>query len=50
MPNQKLALEWFSFAEKNFETAILLNKENHYTDVIAIDVQQALETHLSGPS
>lgn len=46
MPNQKLALEWFSFAEKNFETALLLNKENHYTDVIAIDVQQAVEKAL----
>ena len=43
MPNQKLALEWFSFAEKNLETALLLNRENHYTDVIAIDVQQAVE-------
>lgn len=43
MPKQKLALEWFSFAEKNLETAVLLNKENHYTDIIAIDIQQAVE-------
>jgi HEPN domain-containing protein len=46
MPNQKLALEWLSFAEKNLETALLLNKENHYTDVIAIDIQQAVEKAL----
>jgi hypothetical protein len=33
MPNKKIANEWISFAEKNLETAILLNRENHYTDV-----------------
>lgn len=46
MPNQRLAREWFSFAEKSLETALLLNRENHYTDVIAIDVQQAVEKAL----
>ncbi len=46
MPNRKLALEWLSFAEKSLETALLLNRENHYTDVIAIDVQQAVEKAL----
>jgi len=46
MPNKKLALEWLSFAEKNLETALLLNKANHYTDVIAIDIQQAVEKAL----
>jgi len=46
MPNQKIAREWFSFAEKNLETALLLNRENHYTDVIAIDIQQAVEKAL----
>jgi len=43
MPNKKLALEWLGFAEKNLETAKLLNKHNHYTDVIAIDIQQSIE-------
>ena len=43
MPNKKLASEWFEFAVRDFETAILLNRENHYTDVIAVDVQQAIE-------
>ena len=43
MPKQNFALEWFGFAEKSLETAILLNRENHYTDVIAVDVQQAVE-------
>ena len=46
MPNQKLAKEWLKFSERNLETAILLNKENHYTDVIAIDIQQAVEKAL----
>ncbi len=43
MPNKKLALEWLSFAERNLETAKLLNSHNHYTDVIAIDIQQSVE-------
>lgn len=43
MPNKKLALEWLSFAERNLETAKLLNRHNHYTDVIAIDIQQSVE-------
>jgi len=46
MPNQKLACEWFRFAEKNLETALLLNKEKHYTDVIATDIEQAVEKAL----
>ncbi len=46
MPNKKLASEWFRFAEKNLETALLLFKEEHYTDVIAIDIQQAVEKAL----
>jgi len=46
MPNQKLALEWFLFAHKNLETAQLLMRENHYTDVIAFDLQQAIEKAL----
>jgi HEPN domain-containing protein len=43
MPNWKIANEWLSFAIKSLETAILLNRENHYTDVIAVDIQQAIE-------
>ena len=43
MPNKKIAIEWLDFARKNLETAILLNRENHYTDVISIDIQQAIE-------
>ncbi len=46
MANKKLALEWFDFARKNLETAILLYKANHYTDVISIDIQQSIEKAL----
>jgi len=46
MPNRKLANEWLAMARKNLETAILLNRENHYTDVISIDVQQSVEKTL----
>jgi len=43
MPNRKLASEWLEFAKKSYETAMLLNKEQHYTDVIAVDIQQTIE-------
>jgi HEPN domain-containing protein len=46
MPNLKLAEEWLAFAAKSLETAILLYRENHYTDVIAIDIQQTVEKSL----
>lgn len=46
MSNLKLAEEWLVFAAKSLETAILLNRENHYTDVIAIDIQQTVEKSL----
>ncbi len=46
MPNQILSLEWYDFARKNLETAKLLYRENHYTDVISIDIQQAVEKAL----
>lgn len=46
MPNKKIANEWLLFSKKSIETAILLNNEKHYTDVIAIDIQQAIEKAL----
>jgi len=46
MPNKKLASEWVEFAVRDLETAILLDRENHYTDVIAVDIQQAIEKAL----
>ena len=33
MHNFKMAMEWLVFAEKSLETAKLLYRENHYTDV-----------------
>ncbi|WP_297087915.1 hypothetical protein [uncultured Draconibacterium sp.] len=41
MPNTTYALEWLRFARKNLETAKLLICEHHYTDSIAIEIQQA---------
>ncbi len=43
MPNKTYALEWMELACKNMETARLLIRENHYTDSIAIEIQQAIE-------
>jgi HEPN domain-containing protein len=43
MHNINLAKEWLVFAEKSLETAKLLYRENHYTDVIAVDIHQTIE-------
>ncbi len=46
MPNLFIAKEWLEHSGKNLETAILLYKADHYTDVIAIDIQQSIEKAL----
>jgi HEPN domain-containing protein len=43
MPNKTYALEWLDRSKRNLDTAVLLFSHNHYTDVIAIDIQQTLE-------
>ena len=43
MPNQTYALEWLNFANRNLQTARLLIRENHFTDSIAIEIQQTIE-------
>jgi len=43
MPNKTYALEWLEISKRHLETAILLFSHNHYTDVIAIEIHQALE-------
>ncbi len=43
MPNKPYATEWLDISKRNLETAVLLFKHNHYTDVIAIDIHQTLE-------
>ena len=46
MPNKSYAQEWFSIALRNFETAKLLQQHSHYTDIIGIEIQQAVEKAL----
>ena len=46
MPNRTYALEWIDLARKNLETAKLLFRENHYTEIIAIEIQQSIEKML----
>ena len=43
MPNQTYANEWLEFARRNLDTARLLYHENHYTDIIAIELHQTIE-------
>ncbi len=43
MPNQTYALEWLEIAGRNLETADVLLKQDHYTDIIAIEIHQTIE-------
>ncbi|MBA7542517.1 hypothetical protein ES705_34840 [subsurface metagenome] len=43
MHNRKYAIEWIDFARRNLDTAKLLFQENHYTDIIAIEIHQTIE-------
>lgn len=43
MPNTTYALEWLELSRRNLETAKLLFRENHYTDIIAVELHQSVE-------
>lgn len=46
MGNKVYALEWLQFALRNLITAQHLFEVNHFTDIIVIDAQQAIEKTL----
>jgi len=46
MANKPYALEWLRFAYRNLLTAQHLFSVDHFTDIIVIDLQQALEKML----
>lgn len=43
MGNKIYALEWLRFASRSLITAIHLFEVNHFTDIIVVDAQQAIE-------
>ena len=43
MANKQYALEWLELAKHNLEAADLLFNSEHYTDVIGIEIHQAIE-------
>lgn len=43
MANKQYAQEWLELAKHNLEAAELLYDSEHYTDVIAIEIHQAIE-------
>ena len=43
MPNRSYAMEWLLLAKRNLETAELLFREDHYTDIIGVELQQTVE-------
>ena len=43
MANSAYAKEWLEFAKRNLDTAKILFDAGHYTDIIGIELQQALE-------
>ena len=46
MPNKKYAKEWLRFSYRNLYTARHLYTVDHFTDIIVIDLQQAIEKSL----
>jgi|SRR3972149_1735662 len=46
MPNKTIALEWLEKAKHNLEAAKFLFEANHYTDVIGLELHQAIEKTL----
>lgn len=46
MPNYQYATEWLEFSRKHLETAKLLFREKHYTDIIAFELHQTIEKAL----
>lgn len=46
MPNEVYAQEWLSFAYRNLLTAIRLDEVDHFTDIIVIEAEQAIEKML----
>lgn len=46
--NSELRDEWFEKGKRDIETARLLFSEKHYTDIIAMHIQQAVEKYLKG--
>ena len=49
MPDRsEVAQEWFEKGMHDFAAAKLLFKGGHYTDTVAVLIQQAVEKHLKG--
>ncbi len=46
MPNKTYALEWLEYSKRNIQAAEILFRENHYTDVIAVELHQGVEKAL----
>jgi HEPN domain-containing protein len=46
MPNRTYALEWLEYSKRNIQAAEILFRENHYTDVIAVELHQGVEKAL----
>jgi len=46
MANKPYAIEWLEFSYKNLLTGKHLYEVNHFTDIIVVDLQQAIEKML----
>lgn len=46
MPNRTYAFEWLEYSKRNIQAAQILFRENHYTDVIAVELHQGVEKAL----
>jgi len=46
MPNKKIAEQWLRKAFHNLTAADILQRNDHYTDVVAVEIHQAVEKTL----
>ena len=45
MPNKTYAKEWLEIASHHLESAKILYEKTHYTDIIGIELHQAIDLH-----
>jgi HEPN domain-containing protein len=50
MPNKNLAEQWLRKAFHNLTAAMVLQRNDHYTDVVAVEIHQAVEKTLKSLS
>ena len=43
MPNKTIANEWLQLAKRNIDAGIILFRERHFNDIVAVELHQGIE-------